>query len=455
MPKKKIAIMLIVFALIINFMIIFFAKLSIYANSELNVELQTKDKFNLQVFYDNDLNFKEIQSVTKTYSKPETFMTLKSKIPLDSKNIRVDLGDIEQTYQIKNMTFKYHGIEKPIDLQSIIKIKNKNAIKSIKFSKNVLQITTNDVDPFFVININKIDKSFLNYESKQQRVAKTVLCVFIDALLLILFVFSNKLFVIPLDLYRNRKLVFYLARNDFKTKYAGSYFGIFWAFVQPVITILLYWFVFQVGLKSQTMSDVPFVLWLVAGLVPWFFYSEALSTATNCFIEYSFLVKKVVFNISVLPMVKIVSALFVHVFFIAFTFVVFVLNGFYPSIYSIQVLYYTICMFVLILSMSYLFSSIVLFFRDLSQIINIYLQIAMWMTPIMWNYKILPERFMWFFKMNPMYYVVEGYRDSFISKVWFFDKIEYTIYFWMVVGGLFILGTTIYKRLKPHFADVI
>ena len=86
------------------------------------------------------------------------------------------------------------------------------------------------------------------------------------------------IFSLPADLYRNRRLVMKLAKNDFKTRYAGSYFGTIWAFVQPVVTILVYWFVFSVGFRSNTDElGIPFVLYLVAGIVPWFFFSDYFS----------------------------------------------------------------------------------------------------------------------------------------------------------------------------------
>ena len=108
------------------------------------------------------------------------------------------------------------------------------------------------------------------------------------------------------ELFGNRKLILNLAKNDFKTKYAGSYLGIVWAFIQPVVTVLVYWFVFEVGLRQTGNAEVPFVLWLIAGLVPWFFFSDALNGGTNSLLEYNYLVKKVVFKISVLPIVKII-----------------------------------------------------------------------------------------------------------------------------------------------------
>lgn len=110
--------------------------------------------------------------------------------------------------------------------------------------------------------------------------------------------------------------------------------GIVWAFVQPVITVLLYWFVFEKALNAGTQAtkegiNIPYVLWLITGLVPWFYFSDALSSVTNTLIDYSCLVKKVVFNISILPAVKIISALFVHLFFCVFMVVIFACYGYF------------------------------------------------------------------------------------------------------------------------------
>ena len=116
---------------------------------------------------------------------------------------------------------------------------------------------------------------------------------------------------------RNKEMIWDLAVNDFSTKYAGSAFGIFWAFVQPVITIVMYWCVFQFGLKSTPpIQNVNYIFWFATGMVPCFFFSDALNAVTNCLIEYSYLVKKVVFDIELLPIVKILSTLFIHLVFI-------------------------------------------------------------------------------------------------------------------------------------------
>ena len=267
----------------------------------------------------------------------------------------------------------------------------------------------------------------------------------------------NKILALPMELYHNRKLIFSLAKNDFKTKYAGSYLGIVWAFIQPVVTILVYWFVFSVGLKAGTVSNYPFVLYLVSGIVPWLFFQDALNGGTNALLEYNYLVKKVVFQIDILPIIKLISALFVHLFFIVFTIVLYACYGYYPDLYTLQMLYYTFAMMILLLGLIYATSAIVVFFKDLGQIINIILQIGVWMTPIMWNIDgmELNPILITILKLNPMYYIVAGYRDSLINKAGFWEQPGMTIYYWILTIVLFIIGTKIFKKLKPHFADVL
>ena len=124
-------------------------------------------------------------------------------------------------------------------------------------------------------------------------------------------------------LFKSRSLVYNLARRDIQSKYLGSYLNFLWAFVQPTITILLLWFVFDVGFKVPPVEKYPFILWLIGGIIPWFFFSESLGNATNSILDYSYLVKKVVFKVSVIPIIKILSALFIHLFFIVVIFLAF------------------------------------------------------------------------------------------------------------------------------------
>lgn len=268
---------------------------------------------------------------------------------------------------------------------------------------------------------------------------------------------------LPAVLWENRTLVMNLAKNDYKKKFAGSYLGIIWAFIQPIVTVLVYWFVFEVGLNSKasdvrTGAEIPFVIWLMAGLIPWFYFQEAWSGGTTVLIEYAYLVKKVVFQIETLPVVKLISALFTHLFFVAFTIALFAVMGYPPDLYTLQVLYYSLCMVVLVAGLVYITSAVVIFFRDLSQMVGIFLQIGIWITPIMWDISTmtkLPSWCVFILKLNPVYYIVNGYRDALINKICFWEHLGYTVYFWVLALLLLKFGTGIFKRLRVHFADVL
>lgn len=257
------------------------------------------------------------------------------------------------------------------------------------------------------------------------------------------------------DIYQNRRLLKDLVKNDFKSRYLNNYLGILWAFIQPIISVCIFWFVFQVGFKSAPVQNVPFILWLVAGMIPWFFLSEALQSATNAILDNSFLVKKIVFRVSLLPIVKIVSAIIVHVVFVIFIMVMYVIYNFMPSMYWVQIIYYIFSAVVFLLGLSWITSSVVIFFRDLGQFIAMAIQFGFWLTPIFWSLSMVPEEYRWFFEISPAYYITQGYRDALINHVWFWEKPLEALQFWSITLIVFVLGAIIFRKLRPHFADVL
>lgn len=289
---------------------------------------------------------------------------------------------------------------------------------------------------------------------------KIAACAIILACEILFIILYDKITVLPVELWQNRRLIWKLSKNDFKTRYAGSYLGIVWAFVQPVVTILVYWFVFEKGFNAKAEAlasgmEVPYVLYLTAGLVPWFYFSEALSNGTNALLEYNYLVKKVVFKISILPIIKIISATFIHLFFAGFLLALAAGYGYLPDLYTLQLVYFSFCMFVFVLGICYASCAVIVFFRDLGQIINIFLQVGMWATPIMWKLSMIPEEFQIIFKLNPVYYIVNGYRSALLEKTWFWEDFYSTMFFWIITVVIFGIGGLIFKRLKVHFADVL
>lgn len=252
------------------------------------------------------------------------------------------------------------------------------------------------------------------------------------------------------------KLISRLAQNDIKSRYSSSFFGIIWAFVMPLITILVFWYVFQLGFKNLPVSNAPYILWFSAAYVPWIFFTDVITYGSNSFIEYSYLVKKIKFKIIYIPLIKLISAIFVHGFFILFLFFMFVLYRYPITVYSIQILYYSFALSVLALGLNYLFASVTVFFRDASSMINIIIQIGFWVTPILWDEKsMVDKRVIRVLSLNPIHYVINGYRDSLIYCKGFWDNPAETAYFWSFSLILFVLGITVFKRLSPFFADEV
>lgn len=257
------------------------------------------------------------------------------------------------------------------------------------------------------------------------------------------------------DIYTGRELLFHLVKDDFRRRYVQNYLGVLWAFVQPAITILIFWIVFEVGFKSAPVQNFPFILWLMAGILPWFYLSEAIASSTESVTSNAFFVKKTAFRLSILPIVKIASALIIHIFFIVLMLGLYLLNGYMPNLYWLQVIYYLFATIPFLLGLSWFTSSVVIFFPDLKQLVSLALQFAFWLTPIFWSLDILPMRYQWAFKINPFFYIVQGYRNALVEDIWLWQSPHLNIYYWTVTFLLFVTGGAVFKKLKPHFGDVI
>lgn len=259
-----------------------------------------------------------------------------------------------------------------------------------------------------------------------------------------------------LDLWQNRSVIVQLTKRDFQNKYLGSYLGLPWAFVKPLAVIVVMWFAFTYGLKvGRVDENVPFAMWLMVGIIPWFYVSENVTGSIHSLQEYAFLIKNISFRASIIPLIKILTNSVIHLFFILVIVVICLAYGYTFSIYWIQVFYYMACSIVLTLGMSWFFSALQLFVRDIGHLLEVAVQLFFWGTPIIWSYRMLPEKYVIFLKLNPVFYLVEGYRNTFIYEVWFFENWKTSVYFWCVMTGVLIAGALVFKKLKPHFADVL
>lgn len=431
---------------------------------QFSVEVSSDVVCDYQVFYTSDLevsekSFDAKNGVTATLESENNVQKLVFDIPSDTTFVRFDCGTRQMAFQLSAAELVYKDSKVEIPMNDLTSVTSYKDISSYFINEEgIIEGIAEKGDPYLVWNISQYDMSTVVREKNTgfYWALHIVATLFVLGVSLLVYKFRRKILEIPKELYENRKLIFSLAKTDFKTKYSASYFGTLWAFAQPIVTIAIYVFVFQVGFKAApTTTGYPFVLYLVAGIIPWFFFAEGWMNATNCLVEYDYLVKKVVFKISILPIVKVLSSLFVHLFFIALALVVFVLNGSIPGATFVQIFYYLFCTICFTLALSYFTAAITPFFQDISQIINIITQLGMWTIPIMYDEAIMGEKIMRVLKFNPMYYVVTGYRDCYMHGQWVWERTKLTIYFWLVVCVLFYIGFKTFKKLKVHFADVL
>lgn len=257
------------------------------------------------------------------------------------------------------------------------------------------------------------------------------------------------------EIYLKKSIIYELTKRDFQAQYKGSYLGFFWTYIQPLLFILIIWGVLSLGFRSQNVENTPHSFWLIIGMIPWLYFSEVFVASTNVVQQFSFLIKKVDFSLGILPLVKIFSAFINHLIFIFLVILLGCFYGIYPSFYTIEILYYVLSMFVLLIGLGWITSSTGIFVKDINNIVAILIQFGFWLTPIFWNISMLPEKYHWIIKLNPVYYIISGYRDTFIYQRPFWNKPLETLYFWIIVIAILIIGAVVFRRLRPHFAEVI
>lgn len=257
-------------------------------------------------------------------------------------------------------------------------------------------------------------------------------------------------------IFNDRRMLWELAKNDCRARFSGSLLGAVWTILQPLVNMLVIWLIFQVGFKSSNLADdTPFIVWYMPAFLIWNFFSEAVSQGADSLISYSYLVKKVNFNVEIIPVIKVVSAGIIHLFFILFICFVNMCYGIYPSLYYLQVFYYFFCAVMLSMALSLLLSAVTPFYTDVSNLVAIIIQIGFWITPIFWDPANMNHISAAILKANPMYYVCMGYRDCFIYGVGFWEKPLLTLYFWVIVAICLLFGVKIFKKSRPHFDDVL
>lgn len=257
------------------------------------------------------------------------------------------------------------------------------------------------------------------------------------------------------DVWSSTYLLLQISKREILSKYVDSYLGILWAVIEPVGMTLMLSLVFKLGFRVGEIDGVSFFLYMLTGMIVFNFFSSCLAEGAVLVRSYSFLVKKNDFKLHILPITKNISNSFPHAIMLFLLILVLLYNGLAPSFYWVQILYYFFAMNMFLIGLNLLTSSVSVFFPDLVRIIGIVLNIFFYITPIVWSSRNVPKSWEWIIVINPLAYIVDGYRKSLILGVGFWEDPLGAIFFWFLTALLLFVGINFFHKLKPHFADVL
>jgi teichoic acid transport system permease protein len=251
----------------------------------------------------------------------------------------------------------------------------------------------------------------------------------------------------------NRRLLGELVIRELRTRTAGTVGSFAWLFLQPLILIFTYWFVFSVGLKVQTVSGVPFILYFVSALAPWLMFSEGVNAAVRSISDNPTFVKKLVFPLEILPVVQVATAGVSHFAVLAVVAIVLAVQGSMVGWVVLQLPYYFLAGAVFTLSVGLVVAALNVFLRDTQQIVTAVIGVWFWLTPIVWPITAVPKALQWILQGNPLYYVTMGYRDSLLTRVPLWQRTDEHLVFWGITLVFLALAGFVFRRMRPHFAE--
>lgn len=250
------------------------------------------------------------------------------------------------------------------------------------------------------------------------------------------------------DLYNYRELLKTSIKKEVRGKYKGSWLGIMWTFLNPLLMLAVYAFVFPYILRVPVEN---YTIFMIVALIPWTFFTTSVTTGTSCINMAGGILKKVYFPREIIPISVTISQLinFLITCIIVFLFILFSGVGF--SIHIVLLPVIILIQVVLILGINFILSAITVFINDVAHFVQVAMTLFFYATPIVYLSSMLPDKYQWVMHINPMAVLVEAYRS-----ILFYHEVPdlYWLSIWAVVSFLtMIIGYKIFKKLEKTFVE--
>jgi len=249
-----------------------------------------------------------------------------------------------------------------------------------------------------------------------------------------------------------------MAKNDLARTYRASALGWAWAIIKPVITIFVYWFAMSIGLRSgHDRWGYPYFLWLMCGLVPWFYISEMLNRGTDCMRRYKYMITKIHYPVSTIPTFSSLSSLITNTTLLLIVYLIFCIMGYFPGLYSLQIPFYILLMFLFFTSWALFAAPISAISQDFSNLIHSTLFGMLWISGIFYDVMEvnIPIWVRYILLANPITYIVNGFRQSYMQVAWFWQYPRRLAVFLVELVIMFLLSMWSYRKCRKDMPDVL
>lgn len=252
-----------------------------------------------------------------------------------------------------------------------------------------------------------------------------------------------------------------ISKYEEKATYQSHYLGLIWQFLNPAIQIGIYYLVFGLGVNGGKQVDgVPFIIWMLIGIIAWFFINSSILGSSNSIYKQVGLVSKMKFPVSILPSVNITSNFVSYRAMMLLLLVSMTIGGVYPTIYWLQYIYYFICMIAFLFAFGILNATITVLVRDYHIMLQSILRLLFYLSGPIWNLHTMAQfkgkdAIIRILELNPIFYIIDGFRDTFLSKAWFWQKGTQSLFFWLIVLLLLTIGSHLHMKFRARFVDFI
>lgn len=257
-------------------------------------------------------------------------------------------------------------------------------------------------------------------------------------------------------IYVQRSLIRNFVIRDLRARYVGSFMGLFWSVIHPIVLLVSYTFVFSFifGIRPRPETGTTsFPLFLFCGILPWLYFQDALQRSSTIIIDNANLVTKTLFQSEILPLIALLSGFVNHLIGFAILLVIIFFTIGKVSVFILLIPVYLLLLMLFTLGLSWLVASLNVFVRDVSQIISVILTFWFWFTPIFYSMDQFPEKLMFLVYLNPLAHVVIGYRDCLLRMQ--MPNMSILAILAVVSLAFFVFGGLFFRTTKREFADIL